>query len=471
MPASWSLPGYELQALLGRGARGEVWRGLQRSTGRVVALRRLPSGSDLEALRRARSLDTPYVVQLLDVVEDGEVTLVLELAEGGSLAALLSRRGALDPGEVVTVAVPLAQALAVVHDRGLVHGGVSPSAVLLTGDGMPLLSGLGTGPPGEDDADDHLDPAVAAGGRLTGASDVWSLAALCHTMLTGRPPLLAHESRTSPAAPTATALLEVLKAALVPDPALRPDAAALADALLEAHAAQPVRFHRAPPAPPEEGRRAATSSSAGPRHAAPPRHGWLGRMRRQARRPPRRLAAAAAGAVLLVAAAAVGVAWGQAEGEALPGPVTGAGAPAVAAGASPVATAQPVPEASPEWGDLLDGLDAERAQAFATADAARLEAVYAPAAPGLAADLVLVGRLAGAGRTARGVRHDVRSVEPLEVDDDRARLRVVDVLAAYDVRDAGGAVAEAVPARAEAAHLVDLARTPQGWRLVQVQRE
>jgi eukaryotic-like serine/threonine-protein kinase len=476
MTASWSLPGYDVQALLGRGAGGEVWRAIERSTGRSVALRRLPGGSDPQALQLAavllRSLDTPYVVQLLDVVDSSEGTvLVLELAEGGSLAGLLLRRRALEPGEVVTIAVPLARALAVAHDRGLVHGAVSPSSVLFARSGMPLLSGLGR-PPSQDadadadadidtgtDAGTYVDPAVAAGGPPSGAGDVWSLAAVCHCLLTGRPPALDPDGRVRLEVAAAPALAEAVATALVLDPALRPDAGAFADALLLAHGAHPVRLDRAPPALPGHGRHAGAVTPGAGRHAAPRGEGMRSRIRRPVRHPPRGLALAAAGAVLLVGAAAVGVAWGQAGSQALPGP-------------APVLSAPPVDRtpSSPAWADLLDGLDAERAQSFATADAARLKAVYAPGAPGLAADRALVDRLAGAGRVAVGVRHHVRSVEPLEVDGDRVRLRVVDVLAGYEVRDAAGAVAETRPGRAEATHLVDLARTPAGWRLVQVTR-
>ena len=47
------------------------------------------------------------------------------------------------PGEVVTIAAPLASALATAHGLGLVHGDVSPANVLFTADGMPLLADLG----------------------------------------------------------------------------------------------------------------------------------------------------------------------------------------------------------------------------------------------------------------------------------------------------------------------------------------
>ena len=198
----WALPGYEVQALIGYGATGEVWRARELATGDDVALKRLGTGADpaaIESLRREasvlRTLDTPYVVRLRAVLGEGaDTVLVLDLATGGSLAALLARRGSLDPGEVVTIAAPLAQALAAAHASGLVHGDITPSNVLFTAEGMPLLADLGLArlagaPLGTvDGTAEYVDPAVAAGGEPDEASDVWALAAVCHHLLSGTPP-------------------------------------------------------------------------------------------------------------------------------------------------------------------------------------------------------------------------------------------------------------------------------------------
>jgi hypothetical protein len=66
------------------------------------------------------------------------------------------------------------------------------------------------------------------------------------------------------------------------------------------------------------------------------------------------------------------------------------------------------------------------------------------------------------------VRHRVSAVDVVAVEADRAELRVVDSLGAYDVRDAAGAVVARQPGRGEAVQRVRLARTGSGWRLVDV---
>lgn len=471
----WSLPGYDVRELIGYGATGEVWRAVELATGDVVALKRLRPGAGadaVDALRREaavlRTLDTPHVVRLRDVVGSGDgsgAVLVLDHAAGGSLAALLARRGALDPGEVITLAAPLAQALAAAHARGLVHGDVSPSNVLFTADGMPLLADLGVarlvGDWAEQGTAEYLDPAVAGGAPLSPASDVWALAAVCHHALAGSPP---HEGAAvddvlaaaadggraplgllAPGAPRL--LVEAVEAALQRDPGDRPDAASFGAALRRSHGVAPVRLRgqaaAAPGVPVRE-------THAVPRQTPAPVVG------KHARPGRRRLLVAVCTVLVLVAAAAVG--WGLGLG-------TGGDSAAVLPAAADDGSA---PAAHLPWPEVLDQLDAARADAFGHADVGGLAAVDAPGSPQLASDTGLVQQLVVAGQTASGVRHAVRSVGERSVAADVAELRVTDTLSAYEVHGRDGGVVQQVPARGPRAFDVRLARTEQGWRLASV---
>src|SRR4051794_6182451 len=118
-----TVPGYDAEALLGRGAHGEVWRARETATGDVVPLKRVRVGDEPPARDRLRreaallgALAHDHVVRLRRVVGDAEsAVLVLDYAAGGSLAGVLAERSRLEPGEVVTTAAPLAGALAVAH--------------------------------------------------------------------------------------------------------------------------------------------------------------------------------------------------------------------------------------------------------------------------------------------------------------------------------------------------------------------
>jgi hypothetical protein len=181
---------------------------------------------EAEALAR---LDHPHIIRVIEVIEDGgRPAIVMPLAAGGSLAELLAGDHALTPGELVAIAAPIAEALASAHARGLVHGDVKPTNVLLTADGQPLLSDFGAGA-GEGTAP-FVAPEVLAGGRATAASDVYSLGVLSSLAIdargVGAAGLRAVIERACAVAPadrfaTAAELARALRSA-VPADAVRP---------------------------------------------------------------------------------------------------------------------------------------------------------------------------------------------------------------------------------------------------------
>ena len=203
-PAVTVVGDYELEQQIGAGSSGTVWRAHRRGpVPRVVALKRLRSGSDEVDLARIRreagvltELDHPHVVRVLEVIEDGDgLAVAMQFAPGGSLDVMLAERGRLAPGEVVAVAAPIADALASAHRRGIVHGDVKPANVLFTSDGEPLLSDFGVARTlGRLTSDqiagtaEYLAPELLEGEAPGASSDVYSLGVVCYEALVGRPP-------------------------------------------------------------------------------------------------------------------------------------------------------------------------------------------------------------------------------------------------------------------------------------------
>jgi serine/threonine protein kinase len=280
---AWTVPGYAAERMLGFGATGEVWAGRDLRSGERVALKRLRAGgtpADRDRLRREAALlaafEHPHVVRLRGVrgTEDGLV-LVLDLAEGGSFAGLLARRGRIGAPEVGVLCAPVAAALVAAHAAGLVHGDVSPGNLLLDARGRPLLADLGTARlAGDPDPAVHgtagyVDPAVLAGAPPTAASDVYGLAAVAVHLLTGSPP-----DPLRPLPRDASGLLGQLAACLDPEPSRRLGTAALGAVFEAAGGPDPVPWSAlaATEGRPTGGPAAGDSAAGTGGAAAPP--GW-----------------------------------------------------------------------------------------------------------------------------------------------------------------------------------------------------
>jgi serine/threonine protein kinase len=245
----FSVPGYDVAELIGFGATGEVWLGREHLTGDLVALKRLRRAADRPArdrmLREAAlltELEHPHLVRMRAAVPlNDEFVLVLDHAAGGSLEQFVAARGSLGAGEVVTLAVPLAEALEALHRRGVVHGDVTPANILLDAVGKPLLADLGIAWIFGEQADavegrlPYVDPVVLAGGSPTPAADVYALAAVCSRALTGEPPGAGASSEPDP-------LQATILRAMDPDPARRPTAGEFAVAAFAAAPAVPLRL-------------------------------------------------------------------------------------------------------------------------------------------------------------------------------------------------------------------------------------
>ncbi|MCZ2857158.1 serine/threonine-protein kinase [Blastococcus sp. VKM Ac-2987] len=524
------VPGYTLEALLGRGASGEVWRAVPRGGGEAVAVKVLLAGDPERQAREAvllGELDHPHLVRLHEVVHQPRrggaprVALVLDLLAGGSLADLLGRRGRLHPGEVVTAIAPVAGALAHAHDHGVVHGDLSPGNIVFTAEGRPVLTDLGVARVlGETAAAEvtpaYVDPAVARGGAPGPASDVFGIAAAAFHALTGIAPWNAaspadtltvaaggHLPDLAELAPDAPAeLVAAIRRGLSADPHDRGGAAAFALDLRHACRPEPVALSAGPRAGAgrPDVRTELTHVVPGRRpRPAPVVVDPPGRGRRRARRPVAATGPLARGLLvtaLVVAALAVtawaGTRWGGGSDAAGTAPAAAAprdsGAdppadPTPAAGSA--ATAAPEPEvtgdglpetAAPagpdEWRALVAELYARRAEGL-SGTPARLRDVYSAGSALLAADEEHAQRLAAAGEALHGFAPALVELGVGESSSDRAELRLTDRWPDYRVvpaDDPAGAPLRTVPGRPDAEVRMVLVRTPDGWRIEQAER-
>ncbi len=175
------IAGYSLRRRLGSGSAGTVWLVRDLASGRNAVLKRVPTATIplTEELREhltvLQRIDHPHIARLLEIRESGtEWLLFSQYVVAGTLSGVLSRRGPLSIGELVTLLSPLAEALDYLHRSGLTHGRVSPANIMFDADGRPVLT----------DAVLHVHPRASTPTGTTmpasPADDFSSLAALSH---------------------------------------------------------------------------------------------------------------------------------------------------------------------------------------------------------------------------------------------------------------------------------------------------
>lgn len=132
---------YRIEALIGRGGMGAVYRAVNEPIRKAVALKILYRGFDqhdaeprfLREARVASSLGHPNIVEVFDLghLDDGKPFQVMELLEGVSLAGRIEKEGALPEAEVIAIAEQILSALAAAHARGIIHRDLKPENIFL----------------------------------------------------------------------------------------------------------------------------------------------------------------------------------------------------------------------------------------------------------------------------------------------------------------------------------------------------
>jgi eukaryotic-like serine/threonine-protein kinase len=150
--ASDRLGPYEILGAVGAGGMGEVYRARDPRLGRDVAIKVLPADRLADPSRRSRfiqearaasALNHPNIVTIHGIeVADGVDFIVMELVAGQTLRTLISRR-AMDLGDVLRLAIPLADALATAHAAGIVHRDIKPANVMVTPHGVVKVLDFG----------------------------------------------------------------------------------------------------------------------------------------------------------------------------------------------------------------------------------------------------------------------------------------------------------------------------------------
>ncbi len=298
--------GYEIEAVVGRGGMGLVYRARQPRLGRRVALKVISADLvDEPSFQRrfehesqaAAAIDHPNIVPIYEAGEDqGRLFIAMRYVEGMDLQKLLQVHGALAPARALAILDQVARALNAAHRRGLVHRDVKPANILVSEDAgydIAYLTdfGLARNPTASRvtatgefvGTVDYVAPEQITGGEVSPRTDVYALAGVLLCCLTGSPPfvrnldaavIFAHVSDPPPVVsarrPELPAALDaVIQRGLAKQPADRyPTCTGLLDATREALRAELTSGQQA-----EAARRFASREAgpaAEPRAASPP---------------------------------------------------------------------------------------------------------------------------------------------------------------------------------------------------------
>jgi len=200
---------YRLDRRLGTGGMGTVWQATDLLLKRDVAVKLMAPELRLDPVSWERfrregqyqaSLRHPGITEVYDYGEhDGLPFIVMEFLDGEDLHALLgASRGGLPADRAVSLAIQAADALAYLHDSGILHRDIKPANLFLARDGQLKVCDFGVAKSLGSASITHagtrlgtwayLAPEAWLGEEATASTDLYALGCVLHEMLTGRPP-------------------------------------------------------------------------------------------------------------------------------------------------------------------------------------------------------------------------------------------------------------------------------------------
>lgn len=208
------LPQYHFEKLLGRGGMGAVYKAVQASLDRAVAIKVLPGdlvGDDdaqfaerfKNEARTMAKMSHPSIVNVFDFGETqtGLLYIVMEFIDGTDVAQMILSQGRLPEDYALSITAHVCDALAYAHQRGVIHRDIKPANILINMDGAVKVADFGLAKQSDPNQSgltktnmamgtpDFVAPeALVPGVPLDGRADLYAIGVMLYNMLTGEIP-------------------------------------------------------------------------------------------------------------------------------------------------------------------------------------------------------------------------------------------------------------------------------------------
>jgi len=206
---------YEIVGEIGAGGMATVYKAVQRSLDRPVAIKELKKAyhADAQTVRRfereskvAASLQHENIVHVYDYWKKPAFSIVMEYVDGTNLADVIEKTGALPVDVGVMIAIQVCSALDYAHMRGLVHRDIKPGNIMIKRNGEVKLMDFGIAQSRDLDAlttpgtligtPAYMSPEQVVGQELDARSDIFSFGIVLYEMFTGTKPFASNDTRS-----------------------------------------------------------------------------------------------------------------------------------------------------------------------------------------------------------------------------------------------------------------------------------
>ncbi len=197
---------YEILEQIGSGGMSAVYKAKCHKLNRLVAIKVLKEefsndenfvGKFKMEAQAAAGLSHPNIVSVYDVIDEGELHyIVMELIEGVTLKAYISRKGRLEVKESIGIAIQVAQGIAAAHEQHIIHRDIKPQNMIISRDGKVKVAdfGIARGVTAQTltsaaiGSVHYISPEQARGSFSDERSDIYSLGVTMYEMVAGKVP-------------------------------------------------------------------------------------------------------------------------------------------------------------------------------------------------------------------------------------------------------------------------------------------